>query len=151
MRLLAWLIIVVAFLLTPALAHAQTSNVSSQSQPAYCRAAFYFNLNTHVKVTLKNGRKIKGKLIACRDDQFDLKSGNKTETIASTNISRVEQAYRFGRQLKYFAGVTLAIAGTVVASPGLIIAKAGAEDVGLIIAAPGLAIFAAGLILAGAE
>ncbi|MGE0132536.1 MAG: hypothetical protein AB7U82_31010 [Blastocatellales bacterium] len=148
MRLLACLTVATAFLLVPAWARAHTSGSNSQSQGASC-AIVNLPLNTGVKVTLKDGRKIKGKLLARHNDQFEISVGVKVQTIACSAVTRIEKNRGFGRRLRVVAAIPVMLAGVVIALPGLIVAKAGAKDAGLIIAAPGLAIVVGGYILSG--
>ncbi|MGH9833189.1 MAG: hypothetical protein ACREBD_13420 [Blastocatellia bacterium] len=148
MRLLAGLTIIATFLLASTSARAQTSGVNDQSQRAQGCAA-YLPLNTNLKITLKDGRKIKGRLLARRDDQFEISVRNQAQTVTCADVARVEKSRGFGHRLRVAAGNTVIVAGIVVAMPGLLIAWAGAEDVGLIIATPGLGIAIVGDSLAG--
>lgn len=66
MRLLAGLTVIAAFLLASTSARAQTSGVTNQSQRAQGCVA-HLPLNADIEVTMKDGRKFKGKLIAARD------------------------------------------------------------------------------------
>jgi len=150
MRLLAGLTVIAVFLLAPTLTRAQTSGVNDQSQRAQGCAA-YLPLNTNIKITLKDGRKIKGKLLAQRDDQFEISVRNQAQTVACADVARVEKSHGFGHRLRVAAAVPVMLTGIVVALPGLILIKAGARDAGLIIAAPGLALIVAGAALGDSD
>ncbi len=150
MRLLAGLTIIAAFLLASTSARAQTSGANNQSQSAQSCAA-YFPLNTNLKITLKDGRKIEGKLLARRDDQFEISARNQARTVACAEVARVEKSRGFGHKLRAAAAIPVAIAGLVLALPGVMIAAAGAREAGIIIAAPGLALLVAACALEGSE
>ncbi len=150
MRSLAWLTIIAAFLLASTSARAQTSGVNNQSQSAQGCVA-YLPLNTNLKITLKDGRKIKGKLRARRDDQFEISARNQAQTVACADVARVEKSRGFGHKLRAAAAVPIAITGLVLALPGVLVAAAGAREAGLIIAAPGLALMVAACDLEGSE
>jgi hypothetical protein len=150
MRLLTGLTIIAAFLLASTSARAQTSGVNNQSQRAQGCVA-HLPLNANIKVTMKDGREIKGKLIAVRDSHFEIAHHSKTETIACAEVARVEKNRGFGRQLKAAVAVPVAIAGLVLALPGVMVAAAGAREAGIIIAAPGLALMVAACDLEGSE
>jgi hypothetical protein len=150
MRLLAGLTIIAAFLLASTSARAQTSGANDQSQRAPGCAA-NLPLNANLKVTLKDGRKIKGKLLARRDDRFEISVRNQAQTVACADVSRVEKSRGFGRQLKAAVAVPVAIAGLVLALPGVLVVAAGAREAGLIIAAPGLALMVAACDLSESE
>lgn len=153
MRLLIRLGFVLACVLLPAPLLAQPSSAPSQFSRPPC-SAFYSAVNAPIKVTLKNGGKIKGKVIAQSQNQLALATGNKTTTVACADIARVQDVRRFRHLLKiwrpltFVIGATLVGAGHVVAVPGILIATTGAERVGLIIAAPGLGLIIAGMVVA---
>jgi len=148
MRLLAWLTVAAALLLVPTWARAQASGANASPQGSQCLAG-YPPLNAAVKVTMKDGRRIKGKLLARHNDQFEIFAGKKVETVACADVARIEKSRGFGRRLRVAAAIPVILAGIVIGLPGLIVAKAGARDVGLIIAAPGLALVIGGYILSG--
>ena len=150
MRLLAGLTVIAAFLLASTSARAQTSGVTNQSQRAQGCVA-HLPLNADIEVTMKDGRKFKGKLIAARDSHLEIAHHNKTETMTCAEVARVEKNRGFGHQLKAAVAVPVAIAGLVLALPGVMVAAAGAREAGIIIAAPGLALMVAACDLEGSE
>lgn len=153
MRLLIRLGFVLACTLLPAPLLAQPGSAPSQFSRPPC-SAFYSAVNARIKVILKDGRKIKGKVIAQSQNQLELATDNKTMTFACADIARVQDVRRFRHLLKiwrpltFVVGATLAGTGYVVAVPGIIIAKTGAEKVGSVIAAPGLGLILAGMFVA---
>jgi len=133
------------FLFAVTSAYAQTNISTDQAKASSkCHLLQPPALDSHVTINLYDGRKFKGRLVSLRNDSLEIVYDKKSEVIACASVAKIKRSYRFGHRLKYAAGVSLIVTGIIVASPGLLIAKAGAKTVGLIVATPGILLFAAG-------
>lgn len=147
MKMLIRIAFALAILLSADSALAQSSSADNQSKQPQCR--LFPPLNKKVKVTLKDGRKFKGKLKALDNGDFQITYGNKTETLICADIVQVDKTYRFGRGTKLVAGGTLLVAGLILCIPGAIIALSGAREVGKVIGTPGIAVALVGAYVLG--
>jgi len=121
---------------------AQTGQSDPQPPKPQC-AGLHLPVNATLIITLKDRRKLKGKLSVARADDFEIVSKGKTQTIACANVAQAVPPLDFGHRLKHVIAVPLAITGVAISLPGLLVVAAGARGAGMIIASPGLLFLAA--------